>query len=82
MSNEKIDYRNMRERMVEGLVREGLLHSPSVMRALEKVPRELFVSEQLAPYAYSDVPLPTGRGQTISAPHDISLMSGVTWPRL
>lgn len=75
-----MDFRKERERMVDELRREGLLHSPKVMEALRKVPRELFVSDALAPYAYTDVPLPTGHGQTISAPHDIS-MSGVTWPR-
>lgn len=66
--------------MVEGLRREDLLHSPKVAEALKKVPRELFVSEALAPYAYSDVPLPTGHGQTISAPHGMNQL-GDTWPR-
>ncbi len=55
--------------MVNGLIREGLLHSPEVIEALRKVPRELFLSERLRPHAYSDVPLPTDDGQTISAPH-------------
>ena len=64
-----MDFRKERERMVDSLRREGLLHSSKVAEALKKVPREVFVSEALAPYAYSDVPLPTGHGQTISAPH-------------
>ncbi len=55
--------------MVRGLVSEGLLHSPMVIEALKKVPREFFVPEHLRPYAYSDMPLPTDHGQTISAPH-------------
>ncbi len=65
-----VDFRKEREKMVAELIREGLVRSPSVIEALRKVPRELFLPEHLRPYAYSDVPLPTGHGQTISAPHD------------
>jgi protein-L-isoaspartate(D-aspartate) O-methyltransferase len=55
--------------MVQRLIGEGLLRSSEVIAALRKVPRELFVSDELRPYAYNDTPLPTHRGQTISAPH-------------
>jgi protein-L-isoaspartate O-methyltransferase len=65
------DFAKERERMVEGLIREGLLKSPNVIAAIKKVPRELFVPEHLRSYAYTDVPLPTEHGQTISAPHGI-----------
>ncbi len=63
--------------MVQGLIREGLLYSPEVVAALRKVPREIFVSDRLRPYAYSDVPLPTDHGQTISAPRGV--LPGETW---
>src|SRR5438034_8161001 len=55
--------------MVQRLISEGLLRSPEVIAAIRKVPRELFVSNELHPYAYNDTPLPNERGQTISAPH-------------
>lgn len=55
--------------MVQGLIQEGLLNSPSVIAAMRKVPRELFLPEGLRGHAYTDMPLPTGHGQTISAPH-------------
>ena len=58
--------------MVRGLIREGLLRSPGVVEAMRKVPRELFVPEHLRPYAYSDTPLPTEHGQTISAPRGVN----------
>src|SRR5437870_2197960 len=64
-----VNFANERERMVQRLISEGLLRSPEVIAALRKVPRELFVSDDLHPYAYNDTPLPTDRGQTISAPH-------------
>ena len=61
--------------MVQGLISEGLLHSASVIEALKKVPRELFLPEHLRAYAYNDTPLPTDHGQTISAPHGWSRAS-------
>src|SRR2546430_17090883 len=64
-----VNFASERERMVQRLISEGLLRSPEIIVALRKVPRELFVSDALHPYAYNDTPLPTDRGQTISAPH-------------
>ncbi len=55
--------------MVSALIAEHLLRSPQIIEAFTKVPREIFVPDHLKPYAYSDTPLPTGQGQTISAPH-------------
>lgn len=63
------DFASERERMIQRLISEGLLRSPEVIAALRKVPRELFVSNELRGYVYNDTPLPTDRGQTISAPH-------------
>ena len=45
-----------------------------VLDAMERVPRELFVSERQTPYAYQDTPLSIGMGQTISAPHMVAIM--------
>src|SRR5205807_7348217 len=63
-----VNFASERERMVQRLISEGLLRSPEVIGALRKAPRELVVSDELRPYAYNDTPLPTDRGQTISAP--------------
>jgi protein-L-isoaspartate(D-aspartate) O-methyltransferase len=63
-----MDFASERERMVQALLAEGLLKRPAVIEALRKVPRELFVPPHLRQYAYSDTPLPTDYGQTISAP--------------
>ena len=65
------DFVAERERLVRGLIAEGLLHSPDVIAAMRKVPREFFLSENLRSYAYDDTPLPTEHGQTISAPHGV-----------
>src|SRR5438132_2300538 len=63
------DYKQQRERLISALISEGLLRTPRVIEGIKRVPRELFVPENLRPYAYNDAPLPTDQGQTISAPH-------------
>jgi len=63
------DFVAERDKMVRGLIQEGLLRTPQTIAAMKKVPREVFVPEHLRAYAYNDSPLPTDYGQTISAPH-------------
>lgn len=48
--------------------------SDRVIDAMAKINRELFIPENLRDMAYSDVPLPIGHGQTISAPHMVAIM--------
>lgn len=47
----------------------------SVLAAMRKVPRHLFVPEALAAKAYGDHPLLIGFGQTISQPYIVAIMS-------
>ncbi|MEE9163290.1 MAG: protein-L-isoaspartate(D-aspartate) O-methyltransferase [Thermoplasmata archaeon] len=67
-------YGDRRERMVERLLRDGVLRTPRIIEAMEAVPRHLFVSRQLRESAYYDTPLTIGSGQTISAPHMVGMM--------
>ncbi len=60
--------------MVEKLIREGYIKSEKVKQAMLRVPRHLFVPEDVRRLAYEDTPLPIGFGQTISAPHMVALM--------
>lgn len=48
---------------------------PNVIRAMEKVPRQAFLPEELAEFAYEDSPLVIGLGQTISQPYIVALMT-------
>jgi protein-L-isoaspartate(D-aspartate) O-methyltransferase len=61
------------------MVREQLaardIRDPRVLAAMEKVPRDRFVSRELARYAYRDSPLPIGDGQTISQPYIVAFMT-------
>jgi protein-L-isoaspartate(D-aspartate) O-methyltransferase len=67
-SIESVDFISEREKMVQTLITEGLLKTREVIDAMRRVPRELFVSQNMTGYAYNDTPLPTEYGQTISAP--------------
>ncbi len=46
-----------------------------VVDAISRVPREMFVTEELRHSAYENVPLPIGYGQTISQPLIVALMT-------
>ena len=56
------------EGLIQRLIRQGILRSPRVIRALRRVPRDLFLPERVKAHAAVDSPLPIGFGQTISAP--------------
>ena len=51
------------------------IRNPRVLAAMAEVPRERFVPERLAEFAYEDGPLPIGEGQTISQPFIVALMT-------
>ncbi|MEM3615923.1 MAG: protein-L-isoaspartate(D-aspartate) O-methyltransferase [Candidatus Methanomethylicia archaeon] len=63
-----------RKELVNKLIREGVLKSPHVIRAMLNVPREEFVLQKYRDLAYLDSPLPILEGQTISAPHMVAIM--------
>jgi protein-L-isoaspartate(D-aspartate) O-methyltransferase len=60
--------------VVTQLIPRGL-NDPSVLSAMEEVPREAFLPEGIAEMAYHDSPLPIGEGQTISQPYIVALMA-------
>lgn len=68
------NYEKARKRMVqEQLLRRGI-KDPRVLEAMARVPRHLFVPEELRGRAYEDGPLPIGEHQTISQPYMVALM--------
>lgn len=56
-------------------LRRGGVSDDAVLRAMEAVPRELFVPEVFRDHAYENAPLPIGKGQTISQPLIVAMMS-------
>lgn len=63
------------EELVERLIKEGILHTPKVIKAMRSVPRGKFLPENMQSYSTVDTPLPIGFGQTVSAPHMVSIMN-------
>ena len=68
-------YIKQRMKMVDAQIRARGIRDPRVLKALEKVPRHLFVNEALRDQAYNDNPLPIDGGQTISQPYIVALMT-------
>lgn len=64
-----------RQRMVRLQLETRDITDKTVLAALGKVPRHLFVEEAMQAEAYEDYPLPIGFGQTISQPYVVALMS-------
>ena len=54
--------------LVQKLVSKGILRSPKVIKAIQRVPREKFLPENARSSAALDCPLSIGWGQTASAP--------------
>ncbi|MBI3000405.1 MAG: protein-L-isoaspartate(D-aspartate) O-methyltransferase [Deltaproteobacteria bacterium] len=68
------NFEKARQQMVqEQLLRRGI-NDPRVLEAMARVPRHLFVPEELRGRAYEDGPLPIGEYQTISQPYMVALM--------
>mgnify|MGYP002629945479 CR=1 FL=1 len=69
------DHESARKRMIkEQLVNRGI-HDTTVLGAMAKVPRHLFVPAEYAHRAYSDSALPIKENQTISQPYIVALMT-------
>jgi protein-L-isoaspartate(D-aspartate) O-methyltransferase len=64
-----------RQRMVDDQIKARDISSASVLDAMRRVPRHLFVPPNLQSRAYEDTPLPIGLGQTISQPFIVAYMT-------
>ena len=69
------DFEKARARMVEEQLITRSINDPKTLEAMKKVPRHLFVEDAMKNQAYGDFPLPIGRGQTISQPYIVALMT-------
>ena len=68
-------YAKQRKKMVDSHIRSRGVRDERVLRAMEKIPRHLFIDEGLIDQAYNDNPLPIGEKQTISQPYIVALMT-------
>jgi len=64
-------YRNRRKKLLDTLRKKGIT-SEAVLKAIEDVPRHLFVDTAFADRAYEDSALPIDMKQTISQPYTVA----------
>lgn len=60
--------------LIMQLRRRGI-RDADVLRAIERIPRELFVDDAFSDHAYQDIALPIECGQTISQPFVVAFMT-------
>ena len=67
--------------LIKELIEEGVLKTPSIIEAFEKIDRKDFTPEGLRDKAYLNTPLPIGYGQTISQPLTVAFMLELLQPQ-
>jgi protein-L-isoaspartate(D-aspartate) O-methyltransferase len=72
MRTRRSSFDEQRTAMVARQLRSRDVEDERVLAAMERVPRELFVPEELRARAYEDAALPIGGGQTISQPYMVA----------
>lgn len=73
-------WEDRRHRMVEEQIRRRGVDDELVLEAMRRVPRHLFVPEDLRGQAYADRALPIGEAQTISQPYIVARMTALVEP--
>lgn len=66
---------NEKEELIQNIISRGYLKTQKVIDAFQKVLREDFVLPEYVKHAYLDVPLPIGKGATISQPLTVAYMT-------
>ncbi|MDE0635959.1 MAG: protein-L-isoaspartate(D-aspartate) O-methyltransferase [Candidatus Poribacteria bacterium] len=64
-----------RKKMVRDQIENRDIRNPDVLAAMRKIERHLFVTSEFRKWAYQDRPLPIDKGQTISQPYMVALMT-------
>ncbi|MFB6368619.1 MAG: protein-L-isoaspartate(D-aspartate) O-methyltransferase [Gemmatimonadota bacterium] len=74
------DPADRRRRMVDRQIRRRGVEDERVLRAMEEVPRHLFVRRSDRSRAYADSAMPIGHDQTISQPYIVARMTELLEP--
>jgi len=70
-----VTFEEQRRQMVKEQLQMRRIMDERVLAAFLKVPRHLFIPQELQQEAYADHPIPIGSGQTISQPYMVALMT-------
>ncbi len=68
-------FMSVRQKMVKYQIENRDIRNPKILAAMEKIQRHLFVTPEFHKWAYHDRPLPIDKGQTISQPYMVALMT-------
>jgi protein-L-isoaspartate(D-aspartate) O-methyltransferase len=74
MTNDTYRHKGLR-RQLANLLKEKGIENQSVLKAIEAVPRHLFLNSSFIERAYEDIAFPIGAGQTISRPHTVAFQT-------
>ncbi len=80
-SKMSLDYNSQRIRMVKTQIGARGVKDERVLEAMRTVPRHQFVPQYNRDRSYGDYPLPIGKGQTISQPYIVALMTELLHPK-
>jgi protein-L-isoaspartate(D-aspartate) O-methyltransferase len=80
VENDTLFYQLLRQAMIENQIIDRGVSDERVIKAMNDVPRHLFVKESLRDLAYADGPLPIGYNQTISQPYIVAYMTEILQP--
>ena len=67
--------KNSKNRLIDYWQSSGMIKDKKVIEAFKTIPREKFIPEEYIDQAYGDYPLSIGKGQTISQPTTVMLMT-------
>ena len=80
VEDDTLFYQLLRHAMIENQIIDRGVSDERVIKAMNDVPRHLFVKESLRDLAYADGPLPIGHNQTISQPYIVAYMTEILQP--
>jgi protein-L-isoaspartate(D-aspartate) O-methyltransferase len=69
------EWKSLRHEMVQTQIAARGIEDEKVLAAMKEVPRHEFVPPAYRSQAYEDHPLPIGKGQTISQPYIVAIMT-------
>ncbi len=76
-----MDFEERRKQMVRTQLMTRGITDGRVLKAMERVPRHLFMPVEMWDRAYDDGPAPIGEGQTISQPYMVACMTEALQPK-
>jgi protein-L-isoaspartate(D-aspartate) O-methyltransferase len=74
MQNDTYRHKGLRRQLANQLKDKGITNL-EVLKAIETVPRHLFLDNAFIERAYEDIAFPIGEGQTISRPHTVAFQT-------